>query len=109
MVLALQAKQYGTRSGIQTKRNSRCLIEPNSWGRRYWDLFIIVTAIYSTITSPMQIAWDPFGTWYIVVDSIIFACYLIDIGVSLRTKYTDVLGEEIDDTKKIAKNYLLSL
>lgn len=45
---------------------------------------------------------------FIVVDSIIFACYLIDIGVSLRTKYTDVLGEEIDDTKKIAKNYLLS-
>lgn len=75
---------------------------------RLWDLYIIVTAIYSTIAGPIQIAWEPFGQWYEFVDGFIFLCYIIDIFIQLRTIYTNILGDDISDSKLIAKHYLLS-
>ena len=65
--------------------------------------------MYATITNPIQLAWDgTFGSWYAVTDAFLFFIYILDILIQLRTIYTDILGNEIKDAKKIARHYLLS-
>lgn len=88
-----------------------CLFKKDQLWLRIWDLYIIMTAIYTTIAGPIKIAWEarePFGAWYEWMDGAIFICYIADIFIQLRTIYTDILGDEITDAKKIAVNYLLS-
>ena len=42
--------------------NNLLLFKAGSVGRRAWDWFIIFTAMYATLTNPIQLAWeDTFG------------------------------------------------
>jgi hypothetical protein len=87
---------------------SGCLVRKSSPWKAVWDWFIIIMAFYATIINTIQLSWSPFGKWYQIVDGIIFCCYIIDIFIQLRTTYTDILGNEIIEPKRIAINYLLS-
>jgi hypothetical protein len=86
---------------------------------KYWELFIIVCAIYNTITVPLTFAFeeiadlfknpDRYGEtgalyWF---DLFVDAIYFVDIVTSFLTSYLDTRsGDEIKSPKRIAMNYL---
>ena len=79
----------------------------------YWDLFVILLAIYNAISLPMQIAFVAVTNLY--DDSVALGWFermvdiffTIDIFVNFLSAYIDVLdGETIKQPKRIAKNYL---
>lgn len=78
----------------------------NAWRIR-WSYLIIFVAIYSVIFIPMRIAVykDALDPWYTPLDFFTFLLYVLDVFVNLRTTYLDSFGEEIQDAKKIMKNY----
>lgn len=53
--------------------------------------------------------WNPFGTWYTVIEWVVFVFYVIDVFVALRTSFQNILGDEVTDGKLIAKRYIFSL
>lgn len=88
------------------------LIKKESTFKRAWDMGIILSAIYATLTSTIHLAWEdrnPFGVWYNVLEYIIFIAYIVDVFLMLITIYTDPNGNKITDHKKIARHYLMSL
>lgn len=106
----LYHKQYEDPSKTTSEKSTTWLLfKGNSVGRRIWDWLIIATALYATITAPIQLAWEPWGTKYEVADGILFFIYIIDVLVQMRTIYTDILGNEVTDSRTIAKHYLLSV
>lgn len=79
----------------------------------YWDLFVILLAIYSAISLPMQISFvavqnlydDSFALGW--VERMVDIFFAIDIIVNFLTAYIEVQdGETITQPKRIAKNYL---
>lgn len=108
-VKSLHAKQYDAAAVQHHDSEARYVFHYNSNGRRAWDYFIIATAIYSTIVTPLQIVWSPFGKWYDVVDYIIFSFYVLDVFVALRTSFQNILGDEVTNGKAIAVRYIFSL
>lgn len=86
-----------------------CLIAPQSSFHKYWDLFIMVCALYNGVTLPIEISFNP--AWMDLelasyVNTLIDISFLIDIIVVFRTTITGMDGEENTDQKQIAKNYL---
>jgi hypothetical protein len=74
-----------------------------------WDLLIIIFAIYNSIVTPLEIAFEPpfsKSVWFRVLDLLLNAFYIADIGVNFRTTYIDEGGEEIVAPCKIAVNYV---
>lgn len=79
----------------------------------YWDIFVILLAIYNAISLPMQIAFISVQNlydqstalnWFERMVDIFFA---FDITVNFMTAYIDTHdGETFTSPKKIAKNYL---
>jgi hypothetical protein len=56
----------------------------------YWDVLIIVLAIYNTVTIPIAVCFEP--EWakssaYIGVDLLFNIIYIFDIAVNFRTTY----------------------
>lgn len=78
--------------------------------RIYWDLFIIILAIYNSFALPMEIAFKP--PWLMtqansIFNTIIDCCFGIDILITFRTTYIcSTTGSEIVEGLQIAKNYL---
>ena len=77
--------------------------------RLRWDIFIIVLALYNTIVIPLTIAFDPpilDGIAIGVFESFIDLAFFTDIVINFRTTFiSSVTGEEIYDSKDIAKHY----
>ena len=79
----------------------------------YWDLFVILLAIYNAISLPMQIAFVAVQNLYDDsnalgwVERMVDIFFTIDIFVNFLSAYIDVHdGETITQPKKISKNYL---
>lgn len=74
--------------------------------RLRWDIYIIVAAIYNSITIPLNIAFNPEFLSTILItsfESIIDLTFFIDIFLNFRTTYISTkTGEEIKDPKLIA-------
>ena len=63
-----------------------------------WDLLIILFAVYNSVVTPVEIAFEPPWTkevWFTATDLILNAFYIADICVNMRTSYIDEGGEEI--------------
>jgi CRP-like cAMP-binding protein len=87
------------------------IIRESGATRFYWDLVVISMAVYTSITTPFFLAFNPswsssIGT--ILIDWIVNIIFIIDIGVNFRTTYINTkTGKEIWEPKLIAKKYLL--
>jgi hypothetical protein len=77
--------------------------------RQKWDMFIILLAIYNSISIPLSIAFEPKDmstTGFQILDSCIDLIFLVDIIIAFRTTYIDTnVGKEIVDPVSIALNY----
>jgi CRP-like cAMP-binding protein len=100
-----------TEEQLKILQESRCLFRYcDSW-RLYWDIFIMLLAIWNWFVIPVEVAFEPDAfknPTFIVVNSLIDLCFAVDIFVVFRTTYIDrYTGGEVLDGKKIAINYLL--
>lgn len=77
----------------------------------YWDIVIIVMALYNSIVIPIEIAWNVVSLaspTEIIIESVINLVFMIDIFLSFRTTYiSSVSGDEIFDTKAIGIRYII--
>ena len=76
-----------------------------------WDIFIILLAVFNSITLPLELAVLPpfmLDNWYLdAFNHIIDVLFFFDIVISFRTSYVNQMtGDEIFNTKKIANNYM---
>lgn len=78
--------------------------------RFWWDIAIIVCMTYSVWKIPIKMAYAPpimNGEAMALIDSLIDFFYLMDVLVSFRTTYMDLLeGAQVTDSYKIATRYL---
>ena len=80
---------------------------------KYWQLIVIVFAMYNSVTIPIAIFYGDHGPSLIssntiaFIDAMVDFIFLIDIIITFRTTYLDTdLGKEETDTHKIASTYL---
>lgn len=88
------------------------MIKCRSKFKLYWDILIIILAIYNSIVIPVEIAFNPpelASSGEITIESLINLVFFIDIFLNFRTTYiSDVNGDEIFDFRKISLLYILS-
>lgn len=86
------------------------LIRINDPRKIYFDVFVIILAIYNCYSIPLEICFNPVemeSNFFLVLNSIIDIIFGVDIFIQLRTTYYDAMnGDEIFDTDKIKWNYL---
>lgn len=66
----------------------------------YWDMFVIILAVWNCITIPIDIAFhnDIFtSVGFILFDIVVDLLFLLDIVVNFRTTFYDKDGDEIFD------------
>lgn len=66
----------------------------------YWDMFVIILAVWNCITIPIDIAFhnDIFtSVGFILFDIVVDFLFLLDIVVNFRTTFYDKDGDEIFD------------
>ena len=72
-----------------------------------WDLVTIVMLSYLTLSLPLRLGFElepsGFGLWFERSTDLFF---ILDIFVNFRSHYFDVLGQEVKEPRKVAKNYL---
>ena len=80
---------------------------------KYWNIMVIILAMYNSITIPISIFYDVHGpsiissNYIAFVDAVVDTIFLIDVILTFRTTYLDTnLGKEETDTHKIAITYL---
>jgi len=84
------------------------VVDPQSWGRFAWDIFLMVLTIFISFELPYRLAFeevttDAFKVYDYFVDSVFF----LDIALNFRTGYI-LDGETIYDPVAIGKRYLTS-
>lgn len=79
------------------------MIKCRSKFKLYWDILIIILAIYNSIVIPVEIAFKPIeltNPGEIVIEALINMIFFVDIFLNFRTTYiSDVSGDEIFDFK----------
>ena len=82
------------------------MIKCRSKFKLYWDIVIIVMALYNSIIIPVEIAFNPMSlnsAAEIFVESIINLVFMIDIFLNFRITYiSGISGDEIFDPRLIA-------
>jgi len=82
------------------------MIRCRSKFKLYWDIIIIVMALYNSIIIPVEIALNPMelnSATESTIESIINLVFMIDIFLNFRITFiSDVSGDEIFDPKLIA-------
>lgn len=74
-----------------------------------WEILIIVLALYTSVVIPLSIAFkisEFHSIGFSIFDSIVDLIFMIDMVICFRTTYTKGV-EEIFDSKRIAKKYLM--
>lgn len=88
------------------------MIKCRSKFKLYWDIVIIVMALYNSIIIPVEIAFNPMSlnsAAEIFVESIINLVFMIDIFLNFRITYiSGISGDEIFDPRLIAQMYILN-
>jgi len=75
--------------------------------RRFWDLSMILLALYTCASVPFTLAYKlTHVTELIVVQSVVDCVFAIDIGLNFYTTYLNAKGKEILKRRKIVQKYL---
>ena len=91
------------------------IIESKSRGKMFWDILIMMYAMYNAFMIPIEVAYS--GTFFSAKTKnaltyfgyAVDFCFLIDIVISFRTSYLDPnKGVEVKDPRLIATRYLKS-
>lgn len=88
------------------------IISFRSKAKRYWDLFVLILALYNSIMIPLDQAFYP---WWrtnaasVGIDVGIDLVFMIDISLMFLTSYIDLKGNEIVESGLIAVNYMQQL
>ena len=97
----------------ESTRERKYIISVDNNYKFYWDLWIIVLAIYNTLALPLLIAFAEAQKFYdehIALDVLeisVDVFFFFDIIIMFNTAYIDVYaGETIRQPKLIAQNYL---
>ena len=93
-----------------TPRHEEYILRISDKFRLRWDIYIIIAAIYNTISIPLDIAFKPLILESIevtVMESFIDLSFFIDMFINFRTTFiSQKSGEEIYDPKLIARRYV---
>eukprot|EP00347_Sterkiella_histriomuscorum_P003990 403362169 len=88
----------------------RFLCRERSSMKERWDLFIMILATWNVYLLPVEVAFEPEefkGVTLTIINNIVDFCFFLDIIVVFRTTFSDLQsGEEVTDSKRLAKNYL---
>lgn len=75
-----------------------------------WDLFVILLALWNSVSVPFDLAFKPIilqNPWLKALNWIIDFLFVIDIFINFRTSFINIYnGEEVMDAKEIAISYL---
>ena len=87
-----------------------CVIPVDNPWRTRWDIFIILLALYNSVSVPLEAGFS-LEEDYIeleIVGYLFDSFFAIDILVNFRSAYMDAEGKEVIQPKKIAWNYVAS-
>jgi hypothetical protein len=101
---------YEPRVKTVISNKKKCMVRVNDPHKTWWELFVILLAIYNSFSIPIEIAYEPEalkGASLYVLNTFIDFVFLADIIVQFRTTFYDLdTGDEIYDTKRIGMSYL---
>ena len=89
----------------------RCLVIPNTFFRRFWDILTLSLLLYVALFTPIQIAFygetmsmTNWRDWVVIymMDRVVDAIFIIDIIINFRTAWFDPSGEVEFDQKRAA-------
>lgn len=91
-------------------KNYTFMVSQNDPRKTYWELFVIVLALYNAFSIPFELSFDPEemeGTNFLIINSIIDLLFGFDVFVQFRTTfYHPITGDEVRDLQVIKANYL---
>ena len=94
-------------------RPRKFIIRQRSKGKKIWEIFIIVIAVYNAVTLPLQISFPVVQEYFsgsnalLSIEWTIDFFFFVDIFIGFITSYQDVFtGDEIFAPRLIAKKYL---
>ena len=108
-----QEKEIAAAAVDETKKgyNWKFSVVKHRRGRQWWEIFIIVIALYSVLVIPIRIGINTalLDPYYNYIDLVTYLIYLADVVINVRTTYIDNYGHEVVDSKKIAIQYIASM
>lgn len=88
------------------RTGKKWIVMMNEPWRVKWDLFVIVLAIWNSISVPFDLAFKPLILQHPALQAInwvIDALFVVDIVINFRTSFINNLnGEEVTEAKEIA-------
>jgi len=78
----------------------------------WWEVLILILAIFVTYVLPVEVAFTPdFGSavWWQTTDTIINVLFAFDILIHFFTSIYDDDGNEVFNLREIALNYILHM
>jgi hypothetical protein len=94
----------------ESKIDYKGVIRVNNTKKVYFEIFVIILAIYNCFGIPLEICLQPEimeSQAFTILNSVIDFIFAIDIYIQFKTTYYDPLsGDEIFDKKTIRINYL---
>jgi hypothetical protein len=106
------AKEIKARKKKLRTQAGPCILRYDSKFKTYWDLGVIILAIWNCLSIPVAVAypdlkWMNESTEIQIIENCIDIIFLIDIIINFRTTFiSPVSGLEIVDERKIAMNYI---
>eukprot|EP00949_MAST-11_sp_MAST-11-sp1_P001712 g1712.t1 len=85
--------------------NARWPISDKDTWKRAWTIGILILVVYTCVKIPIDFAF-PESEESPILDTFIDIAFIVDVGLSFFTSYTDENGEEEFELKLIARNYL---
>ena len=112
--LELEVKQHQEETDLLIATAKRWyIISASNTYKFYWDLFVILLAIYNAIALPLQISFPAVESIYAENNSLKYfetsvdCFFALDIIIHFLTAYIDTTdGETIRSPKKIAQYYM---
>ena len=94
-------------SSIPNSKKNKYLIHSNTKLKIWWDIYITAILLILVFVVPTRLPFvdtEPIG--WVIVYALIDLSFLVDIILTFFTTYTDADGNEIVESKKIARQYL---
>ena len=96
-------------SSEEGEKKSRCLLKQNDKWKQKWDIIIIICAIYNCFSISLQISFRPAmmeESAFIYINTLTDIAFFLDIIINFRVSFINDTGDEINEPRAIAINYL---
>ena len=82
-----------------------CILPTASW-KPSWDFYIILLALYSCMTAPMEIGFSFSWSGIAYIESLVTISFIIDVCFNFCTAFEDHSGKLVTAGSKIRKRYM---